>query len=73
MFTKADIEKALPMVALYKKVLHNNMLTCPVNCTDELIELRQQIEGLTKFQKRLTTELKKDESDFLKELNKQGI
>lgn len=57
----------LPCVALRKKKLHETMLTCP---HDELMKVRIAIEEYTKLERFISTEMKKEHSDFLHELNK---
>lgn len=68
MITSLELKNVvLPCVALRKHELHNRMLSCT---EEELIKLRIAIDEYKRFENFLTTELKKEESSFIRELNK---
>lgn len=66
MFNKEDLVKAKAFVDLFKNSLHDRMLICP---DDELIKTKHMIDGLIKFDNKLSIELKSNDSEYLKTLN----
>ncbi len=66
MFSKMDFKNTRVLIDLFIKSLHERMLLCN---EDELIKLRYQIDGLKKFDNKLSLEIKSDASEWLKLLN----
>lgn len=66
MYSKQDMRTAQAFVDLFINTLHDRMLVCN---EDELIKLRYQIDGMKKFDNKLSLEIKSNDSEWLKALN----
>ncbi|MGE5877644.1 hypothetical protein [Klebsiella variicola] len=66
MYSKQDLKNAQAFVELFINTLHDRMLVCN---EDELIKLRYQIDGMKKFDNKLSLEIKANESEWLKALS----
>lgn len=66
MYSKQDLKNAQAFVDLFINTLHDRMLVCN---EDELIKLRYQIDGMKKFDNKLSLEIKANDSEWLKALN----
>lgn len=66
MYSKQDLKNAQAFIDLFINTLHDRMLVCN---EDELIKLRYQIDGMKKFDNKLSLEIKSNESEWLKALN----